>query len=159
MIMENFSVVRARERSAWLWAPTVDALVRSRRVLGLTVIAMGSLPAMLTASAFIGLGHSLAADAGESECARMLRGAPERVRLLEAVQSCQRADAGCAYVEPTGYGVLTLICPQVVQVVFADRLSSLRLRDGVPSGECTSGSWQFGSGLPGCYPPQWSVAP
>jgi hypothetical protein len=85
----------------------------------------------------------------------MLSGAPEGIRRLEAVQSCRGADAGCAYVEPAaGYGVLTLICARsgVRQIISADRLSMLELRDGALVGECQSGSWQRDAGLPGCYP-------
>jgi hypothetical protein len=119
-----------------------------------------SLRRLLIAGAFIGLMHAAGVSANESECARMLGTAPESIRLLDAVQSCGGVDAGCAYVEPTaGYGVLTLMCPHttVLQVIYADRLRSLQLRDGTWLGECSSGSWQRDAGLPGCYPaPVWS---
>ena len=137
-----------------------DQLHGAPRGLGLTLVTIGVLPAMLIVGAFLVLAHPAPARGDEYPCVRMLGGAPERIRLLEAVRSCSRADAGCAYVEPTpGYGVLTLICPHVVQVVFAERLTSLELRAGAWSGECSSGSWQLGLGLPGCYPARWPLAP
>jgi hypothetical protein len=92
----------------------------------------------------------------------MLSGAPEAIRRLEAVQTCRGADAGCGYVEPAaGYGVLTLICLRsgVLQVVSADRLSMLQVRDGTLMGECDGASWRRDAGLPGCYPARGRAAP
>ena len=53
-----------------------------------------------------------------------------------------------------GHGVLTLICPasRVRHVLGAQRLESLRFRDGTLAGECSAGSWRRDAGLPGCYP-------
>ena len=84
----------------------------------------------------------------------MLGAAPESIRRLEAVQTCSGVKAGCGYMESSnGYGVLTLICPQsgVFQVVSADRLRDLRIRNGALAGDCSTGSWQRDAGLPGCY--------
>ena len=111
--------------------------------------------AALSVGALIGLTPATGAGADESECAAMLRGVPDSIRRLEAVQSCRGVDAGCGYFEPAaGYGVLTLIRPRsgAAQVLFADGLTSLRLRDRALAGECSSGSWQRDAGLPGCYP-------
>jgi len=127
----------------------VAALRRSRR------------PLALIAGTLIGITAATGAGAEESKCARMISGAPEGVRRLDAVRTCRGVDAGCAYVESAaGYGVLTLICPRsgVLQVVSADRLSALQVRDGALAGECRSGSWQRDAGLPGCYPARGSVA-
>ena len=91
----------------------------------------------------------------------MLGGAPEAIRRLEAVQACRSADAGSSYLEAApGYGVLTLICPQhrVQQILFANRLSTLQVRDGALAGGCSEGSWQRDAGLPGCYPVRGSGA-
>jgi hypothetical protein len=113
------------------------------------------LPTLLGACAFIGLTAATGSAAEESRCVRMLDGAPESIRRLEAVQACRGVDAGCGYMESaSGYGVLTLICPRsgVLQIASADRLSMLQLRDGALVGECHSGSWQRGPALPGCYP-------
>ena len=84
----------------------------------------------------------------------LFRSAPPQIRRLEAVQTCTRKKATCAYVEPTvDFGVLTLICRRVAaQILFANHLSSLRFRNGVLIGECSSGSWGTDFGLPGCYP-------
>lgn len=123
-----------------------------RSCRGISAIVVGTL---------IGIAAATGAGADESKCARMIGGAPEAVRRLEAVRTCRGVDAGCAYVESAaGYGVLTLICPRsgVLQVVSADRLSALQVRDGALAGECRSGSWQRDAGLPGCYPARgWAV--
>jgi hypothetical protein len=140
------------KRSPPIHAAIAEILRRSRRTLGLTA---SLLPTLLSVAALVGLTPATGSAAAESRCVRMLSGAPEGIRRLEAVQSCRGADAGCAYVEPAaGYGVLTLICPRsgVRQIVSADRLSMLQLRDGALVGECQSGSWQRDAGLPGCYP-------
>jgi len=163
--MENCAPVRARDwasdDTARTWGDIFDAVRRFPRTLGRTLISMGApLRAMLIVGTLIGLTQAAPADSEESPCARMLSGAPEHIRLLEAVQSCRAVDAGCGYFEPTpGFGVLTLLCPDALQVIFADRLSSLRLRDGTLAGECSTGSWQRDAGLPGCYPGSGSWAP
>lgn len=120
------------------------------------------LATQLSVGALIGLTAATGATAEESRCARMLSGAPEAIRRLEAVQTCRGADAGCGYVEPAaGYGVLTLICLRsgVLQVVSADRLSMLQVRDGTLMGECDGASWRRDAGLPGCYPARGRAAP
>ena len=79
----------------------------------------------------------------------MLNGAPENVLQLEAVRSCRGESAACGYLN----GVITLICPAGVrQVVGAERIRSLRFRNGALAGECSSGAWRRDAGLPGCYP-------
>jgi hypothetical protein len=96
-----------------------------------------------------------AAFAQDARCRAMLNGAPDNVLGLDAVRGCRGADAACAYVNSaTGYGVLTLMCPasDIHQVLGAERLRSLRLRDGALAGECRSGEWRRDAGLPGCYP-------
>src|SRR5262245_28294767 len=116
----------------------------------ITMRISATLPAIV-----IGLATATSLAAEDGRCAGMLGGAPEGIRRLEVVQTCRGADAGCSYLQPLpGYGVLTLICPRsgVQQVVFADHLSSLELRDGMLVGECQHGSWQSDAGLPGCYP-------
>ena len=129
----------------------------------MTATPTGFLLAMLlSAGALTGLTAATGAAADEGRCIRMLGGAPEGIRRLEAVQTCRGADAGCSYVEPTaGYGVLTLICAGsgVRHVVSADRLSMLQVRDGTLVGECSGGSWQRDAGLPGCYPARGRAAP
>ncbi len=119
------------------------------------------LATLLSVGALIGLTAATGAAAEEGRCATMLGGAPEAIRRLEAVQTCRGADAGCGYLESAdGYGVLTLICPRsgVLQVVSANRLSRLQLRDGMLAGECRDASWQRDAGLPGCYPAQGRAA-
>jgi len=109
----------------------------------------------ILATIIIALPAAAGLAAEESRCVGMLSGAPERIRGLEAVQTCRGADAGCSYLQPApGYGVLTLICPRsgVQQILYADRLSALALRDGALVGGCQHGSWQRDAGLPGCYP-------
>ena len=84
----------------------------------------------------------------------MLNGAPENVLQLEAVRDCRGPDAGCGYVgSASGHGALTLVCHAsgVNQVLGADRLKSLRFRNGTLVGECSSGSWGRDASLPGCY--------
>lgn len=113
------------------------------------------LATLVSVGALIGLAAATGATAEESRCVSMLGGAPEGIRRLDAVQTCRGVDAGCGYVEAAaGYGVLTLICPRsgVLQVVSADRLTMLRVRDGTLVGECNGASWQRDAGLPGCYP-------
>ncbi len=120
------------------------------------------LTTLLSVGALIGLTATTGVAADEGRCARMLGGAPEGIRRLEAVQTCRGADAGCSYVEPAaGYGVLTVICTGsgVQHVVSADRLSALQVRDGTLVGECSAGSWQRDAGLPGCYPVRGRAAP
>jgi hypothetical protein len=86
----------------------------------------------------------------ENGCRAMLNGAPENVLQLEAVRSCRGESAACGYLN----GVITLICPAsgVRQVLGAERLRSLRFRNGTLAGECSSGAWRRDAGLPGCYP-------
>jgi hypothetical protein len=125
-------------------------------------LARTLLATLLSAGALIGLTTATSATAEEGRCARMLGGAPEGIRRLEAVQTCHGADSGCSYVEPAaGYGVLTLICTGsgVRHVVSADRLSTLQVRDGALVGECSGGSWLREAGLPGCYPARGRVTP
>jgi hypothetical protein len=60
------------------------------------------------------------------------------------VRDCRGTDAACGYMgSASGHGALTLICPVsgVSQVLGADRLKSLRVRNGTLVGECSSGSW------------------
>jgi hypothetical protein len=131
--------------------------------MDMTATPAGTLLAtLLSVGALIGLTATTGVAADEGRCARMLGGAPEGIRRLDAVQTCRGADAGCSYVEPTaGYGVLTLICTGagVRHVVSADRLSALQVRDGTLVGECSGGSWQRDAGLPGCYPARGQAAP
>jgi hypothetical protein len=108
----------------------------------------------ILAAIAIGLPAAAGLAAEKSRCLDMLSGAPEAVRSLEAVQTCRGAGAGCGYLEPApGHGVLTLICPRsgVRQILYADRLSALALRDGALVGGCRHGSWQRDATLPGCY--------
>jgi len=133
-----------------------EALRRSRTLVGRTaVLSRGLLPTLMSVGALIGLTAAASSAADENRCLGMLGGAPEGIRRLAAVHACRGADAGCGYVQLTpGYAVLTLICARsgVQQIVFADRLSMLQLRDGMLVGECRTGSWQRDAGLPGCYP-------
>ncbi|HWI99152.1 MAG TPA: hypothetical protein VNU96_09045 [Burkholderiales bacterium] len=90
----------------------------------------------------------------QDRCRAMLNGAPENVLQLEAVRDCRGTDAACGYMgSASGHGALTLICPVsgVSQVLGADRLKSLRVRNGTLVGECSSGSWGRDASLPGCY--------
>ena len=76
------------------------------------------------------------------------------VRRLEAVQSCQGANAGCGYLQVApDSGVLTLFCSVggPVQIFGANRLSGLRVEDGAITGDCDRGSWRRDAGVPGCY--------
>jgi len=134
----------------------VAALRGSRVLVGRAAVrSRGVLLALASVGALIGLTAAASSAAAENRCLGMLGGAPEGIRRLEAVHACRGADAGCGYVQLTpGYGVLTLICARsgVQQIVFADRLSMLQLRDGVLVGECRNGSWERDAGLPGCYP-------
>jgi hypothetical protein len=110
--------------------------------------------AILLASAAL-VGKSAPSTAQQAGCRAMLNGAPESVMQLEAVRSCHGAGAACAYVHPvSGYGVLTLMCPAtgIVQVLGAERLRSLRFRNGTLAGDCSAGSWRRDVGLPSCYP-------
>ena len=115
-------------------------------------------------NALTGAALLLGANTGtgqENGCRAMLNGAPEHVLRLEAVRSCHGAEASCAYVESTtGYGVLTLMCPTagVRQVFGAERLRSLRFRNGTLAGECSAGAWRRDAGLPGCYPQRHAMA-
>ena len=134
----------------------IAALRRSRTLVGReAILGRGLLPTLVSVGALIGLTAAASSAADENRCLGMLGGAPDGIRRLEAVQACRGVDAGCGYLQLTpGYGVLTLICARsgVQQIVYADRLSMLRLRDGALMGECRTGSWERDAGLPGCYP-------
>ena len=134
----------------------IEAARRSRTLLGCAaIVSRVLLPMLLSVTA----AKSFAAE--ESRCLGMLDGAPAVIRQLDAVQACRGADAGCSYLQPApSYGVLTLICPHsgVRQILFANRLSMLQVRDGALVGECNDGSWQRDAGLPGCYPARGRVA-
>src|SRR5262245_9635744 len=100
-------------------------------------------------------GATTGSSADALRCRAMLNDAPERVQQLEAVRACRGADAACGYVSTaSGWGALTLMCPAsgIHQVLGAERLKSLRSRNGALVGECSSGSWRRDAGLPGCYP-------
>jgi len=111
------------------------------------------LKVLIGAAPFLAASADCAAQA--ASCRAMLNGAPEHVLRLEAVRTCRGADAACAYTTPApGRGVLTLICPasRDRHVLGAERLESLRFRNGTLAGECSAGSWRRDAGLPGCYP-------
>jgi hypothetical protein len=100
------------------------------------------------------VGSATGADVVVGKCSAMLAAAPEIVRRLEAVQSCQGANAGCGYLQVApDSGVLTLFCSVggPVQIFGANRLSGLRVEDGAITGDCDRGSWRRDAGVPGCY--------